>query len=366
MKRTTLILLTIVGLLTESVGARAQSKTRLGNISRLKGQEENVLRGVGLVIGLNGTGEANDPATMRALSRVLELMGNPVTATGRYDEDAQRALRNVKNVALVMVTATVPATGARSGDAINCTVSALNGKSLEGGQLVSAALQGPNTQDESVFALCEGSVQIADTAQPMVGVIHKGCQMTRDVYTPFVSDSGWVTIVLDPHHADFHVAEAVAYQNATKYLDDFLPSKMRLEYEEVRESFVRPKDAANIEVKVPDKFTHDPVAFVSQLLDEPIYGAEPEARVVCNTRTGSVVIAGAVEIGDVVFTHSNLVIETGQSASFLPIAPGETQRPKLDRLVEALKNLRVPGKDVIEIIRGIDRLGKLHAKLIVL
>lgn len=366
MLKTNLILLTVLGLTLPGVDAWAQGKTRLANISRLKGQEENVLRGVGLVVGLNGTGESNDPATMRALSRVLELMGNPVSATGRFDEDAQQALRNVKNVALVMVTATVPATGSRGGDQIDCTVSALNGKSLEGGQLISAALQGPNTQDASVFALCEGSVHVSDPNTPTVGVIHKGCQVTRDVYTPFVSDDGWVTIVLDPHHADFHVSEAVAYQIATKYLDDFLPSGMRLELDEVRERYVRSIDAANIRVKVPDRLAQDPVAFVSQLLDEPIYGAEPEARVVCNTRTGSVVISGDVEIGDVVFTHSNLVIETGQSTGFLPIAPGESQRPKLDRLVDALKNLRVPGRDVIEIIRSIDRSGKLHAKLIVL
>lgn len=362
----TLILLALAATLAVGADARAQGKTRLANISRLKGQEENVLRGVGLVIGLNGTGEANDPATMRALSRVLELMGNPVSATGRFDQDAQQALRNVKNVALVMVTATVPPTGSRSGDKINCTVSALNGKSLQGGQLVSAALQGPNTQDASVFALCEGSVQVSDPAQPMVGVIHQGCQLTRDVTTPFVSEDGWVTIVLDPHHADFHVSEIVAYQITNKYLDDFLPSELRLEDKDVRERFVRPVDAANIRVKVPDKFLNDPVAFVSQLMDESIYGAEPEARVVCNTRTGSVVISGDVEIGDVAFTHSNLTVDTGQSAGFLPLAPDQTQRPKLDRLVQSLKNLRVPGKDVIEIIQSIDRLGKLHAKLIIL
>jgi len=341
-------------------------RTRLANICRLKGQEENVLRGIGLVVGLNGTGESNDAATMRALSRALELMGNPVSASGRFDADAQQALRNVKNVALVMVTATVPATGARSGDRLDCSVSALNGKSLEGGRLVSAALQGPNTQDGAVYALCEGPLQVSDTKLPMVGYVHGGCQMTRDVFTPFVSEDGWVTIVLDPHHANFNVTEYIAEELSKQYTEDFLPQGVRLEYEEVRERYVRPIDAANIRIKVPERFKNDHVAFVSQVLERPVYEVEPEARVVCDTRTGSVVISGNVELGDVVFTHRNLVIEAAATPGFQPIASSESTRPKLERLVEALATLRVPATDVIEIIREIHAAGRLHAKLIVL
>lgn len=354
-------------LIASATDAAAQGgTTQLANICRLKGQEENVLRGIGLVVGLNGTGEANDLATMRAMSRALELMGNPVSTTGRFDQEAQEALRRGKNAALVMVTATVPATGARSGDKLDCAVSAINGKSLVGGRLISAALQGPNTQDGAVYALCEGPLQVSDATQPMVGYVHNGCQMSRDVYTPYVSEDGWVTIVLDPHHADFKVSEIVSEQLGTYYADTFVPAGKKIEYEQVRERYVRPIDAQNIRIKVPERYTRDPVSFVAQLLEKEVYEIEPEARVVCNTRTGSVVISGDVEIGDVVFTHRNLVIETGNAPGFQPISPSESMRPKLDRLVEALANLRVPANDVIEIIRGIDRLGKLHAKLIVL
>lgn len=362
----TLVALGLLLVVPTRDAAGQSGTTPLANICRLKGQEENVLRGIGLVVGLNGTGESNDIATMRALSRALELMGNPVSTTGRFDEQAREALRNGKNVALAMVTATVPATGARSGDKLDCTVSALNGKSLLGGRLISAALQGPNTQDKTVYALCEGPLQIADETQPMVGYVHSGCQMSRDVYTPYVSDDGWVTIVLDPNHASFTVAEIVAEQIGTYYADTFVPAGQRIEYEQVRERFVRPADAQNIRVKVPDNYKQDPVSFVAQLLEREVYSVEPEARVVCNTRNGSVVISGDVEIGDVVFTHRNLVIETGNTPGFEPISASESVRPKLDRLVEALANLRVPPKDVIEIIRAIARDGKLHAKLIVL
>src|SRR3954471_11823377 len=77
----------------------ASARTKLKNFCRVKGQEENVLRGVGLVVGLNGTGEVNDGPTMRAIARSLELMGNPVAAP-----DARQAgldeLKKVKNAAL--------------------------------------------------------------------------------------------------------------------------------------------------------------------------------------------------------------------------------------------------------------------------
>lgn len=354
-----------IGLALGAAGdAFAQGKTKLANICRLKGQEENVLRGIGLVVGLNGSGEANDAATMRALSRALELMGNPVTSTGRFDQQAQQALRNIKNVSLVTVTATIPATGVRSGERLDCSVAALNGKSLLGGQLITAALQGPNTEDKSVFALCEGPLQVIDPTIPTVATVHHGCQMVRDHHTPFVSNDGWVTIVIDPHHASFGVAESVADKIGNLYTQDFADEQ--IEYEEARERYVRPIDASNVRVKVPNKFRTDPVAFVSELLNIDLYDAEPEARVICNTRTGSVVISGDVEIGDVVFTHRNLVVETTTTNSFLAVAPGDTARPKLEKLVAALANLRVPANDVIEIIRGINDLGLLHAKLIIL
>ncbi len=367
------LLLTFLLIVLSVAPVLGQGHTRLRNICRVKGQEENVLRGVGLVVGLNGTGEANDPATMRALSQSMEIMGNPVSMTGRFDDATSKALKNIKNVALVMVSATIPATGARRGDQLVCHVSALNGKSLEGGRLAFAALQGPNTQDRRVFANCQGAIQIDDPDQPMVGYIHNGCQMEQDVFTRFVSDDGWITFVLDSNHADFLVANDVAEQIAQSYVEGYFASsngkglspEERL-FSTDRQRFVHAIDAANIRVKIPPGYKGDEVAFVADLLEKTIYTAEPEARVVINTRTGSIVISGDVEIGDIVFTHRNVVVETGNAASFLPVAPGQSEQPKLQRLIDALANLKVPANDVIEIIRGIDRMGKLHAKLILL
>lgn len=342
--------------------AYAGSSTYLRNICRVKGQEENTLNGLGLVVGLNGTGEAGDLSTMRNLARAMELMGSPVSMSGRLDADSLEELKNYKNISLVMVTATVPPTGARRGDKIDCHISALNGKGLQGGRLAFAALQGPNTQDRRVFALCQGALQIDDPAQPMVARIHGGAQMQQDVFTPFHKD-GYITLLLNSNHADFLTAEAVVQRIQEGYAQ-YIPDRAT-DFDEQLHYAVHALDAANIRVKIPEIYANDPVLFVAELLETNIYDAEPEARVVINPRSGSIVISGDVEIGDVVITHRNLVIETTNRARFESIGPGDTNQPKLQRLVSALGNLQVPPDDVIEIIQGINRLGKLHAKLII-
>jgi flagellar P-ring protein FlgI len=331
------------------------SSTRLKNICRVKGQEENVLRGMGLVVGLNGTGEANDPMTMRAIARAMEVMGNPLAMNGQ--QAGLDELRRMKNVALVMVTATVPATGARRGDRLDCFVMGLNGKSLAGGRLAFASLQGPNTQDPRVYALCQGQVTIDDPSQPMVGVVHGGCQMEADVFTPFVRD-GFITLVLDKNHANFQLAAEIA--NLIDY---------QLTYSDARdgrrEGIARAIDAANIVVRIPESYLRDPVSFASDILDIRIEEPEPEARVVINPRAGTIVISGDVTIGDVIVSHKNVVVEAAIAPAFAQIDVNQSNTPRLEQLVNQLNALKVPTTDMIEIIRGIERNGKLHARLII-
>src|SRR4030095_5691374 len=89
--------LIIAGLIVSLMPGLATARTGLKNICRIKGQEENVLRGVGLVIGLNGTGEANDGPTMRAIARALEIMGNPVAPPDARQSGLEE-LKKMKNV----------------------------------------------------------------------------------------------------------------------------------------------------------------------------------------------------------------------------------------------------------------------------
>ena len=332
------------------------ASTRLKNICRIKGQEENVLRGMGLVVGLNGTGETNDPMTMRAIARAMEIMGNPLAMNGQ--QAGLDDLRKMKNAALVMVTATVPATGARRGDRLDCYVSGLNGKSLAGGRLAFAALQGPNTQDPRVYALCQGQLTIDDESQPMVGVVHGGCQMEADIFTPFVRD-GMITLVLDKNHANFQTAAEI-----TQLIYERLANYEATDSRTVKD-MVRAIDAANIVIRIPETFARDPVSFASDILETRIAEPEPEARVVINPRAGTIVISGDVEIGDVIVSHKNVVVEAVAPPAFAQIDVDKSSAPKLEQLVTQLNSLKVPTADVIDIIRGIERNGKLHGRLVI-
>lgn len=348
--RSAILMLLAVASLGGSAGD-LHARTVLRNIVRVKGQETNVLRGFGLVVGLPGTGEAKDPATMRALARSMEIMGVPVPEVPLGGRSGLADLEKVKNVALVMVTARVPATGARRGDQIDCYVSGINGKSLNGGRLAFAALQGPHTQDRRVYGLCEGALHLQDPESPMVAIVKGGCQMEEDVFTPFVHN-GCITLILEEHHANF--------QTATEVVDSI--HKL---YSREGDGFVQAVNASNIVVRIPQEYQDNPVAFVADILDVDIYSAEPEARVIINNRTGTIVISGDVTIGDVVISHNNVVIEAGDPPGFTPIGTEQVNSTRLDALVDALNSIKVPNADRIEIIKEIARSGKLHGRLIV-
>jgi flagellar P-ring protein precursor FlgI len=259
---------------------------------------------------------------------------------------------------MVMVNATVPSTGARRGDKVDCFVSAINGKSLEGGRLAFASLLGPNTEDKRVYALCQGQVTIDNPQQPMVGVIHAGCQLEADIFTPFYRD-GYITLILDKNHADFQTAndivqfirEKVAYSETgdTKASDEM----------------VHAIDAANIKVRIPEIFARDPVYFASILLEIPMEEPQAESRVVINPRAGTIVISGDVEIGDVIVSHKNVVVDATTAPTFSAIDVDQSGAPKLQTLVDQLNSLKVPTSDMVEIIKGIERNGKLHGRLII-
>lgn len=366
--RTNLTRPVLVTLIAACVCSSAlQAETRLRNICRIKGQEENTLRGLGLVVGLNGTGESGDLPTMRKLARAMELLGSPTANTGFLDPNAVEELKKVKNVCLVSVSATVPATGVRRGEKLDCTVAAMNGKSLVGGELAFAALKGPDLRDKRVYALCSGTINVEDEASPTTGRVHNGCQMEQDVYTPFYQqreDGMYITLVLDHHHASFHAAADVARnieEDYGRYYTANLPMN-RLNYEQ--QSFVNARDATNIEVKIPDSYTARPVAFAYEIMETVISDEDPEARVVIDRKTKTIVISGDVQIGDVVIVHNNLVVEAGTAADFTALAEDVTSNPSLQQLVDQLSALKVSESDVIEIIEEIETAGKLHGKLI--
>lgn len=331
-----------------------QAATRISHICRVKGQEENTLQGLGLVIGLKGTGDGGQfLPTIRPLATALQLMRNPVGSGGPVE------LKDAKNVALVMVTATIPAHGGRQGDKVDCIVSSVGAaKSLAGGRLFMAPLQGPNIESERVFAFAEGTIAIDDPEVPTTGRINKGCQLEEDFFNPFVKDNK-VTLVLEKAHANFElaqdVAEAVNTQLQITGNDGYL---------------ARAIDSVNIEITIPADYRSDPVLFVSEVMRLPLLEVQTEARIVINERNGSIVVDGDVEIGPVVVTHKNIVVQTEglppATDRFFTLAPGaEQQAPRLQSLLEALNAVKVPNEDIIDILKGLEQSGKLHARLVV-
>lgn len=349
----------------------ACAQIRLKSICRVKGQERNTLHGLGLVVGLKGTGDGkNFVPTIRSLAMSMELMGNQVGKGGAEE------LKDSSNVALVIVTATVPASGARQGDEIDCVVSSIGpAKTLVGGRLFMTALMGPQVESTRVYAIAEGSIHVENTETPNTGRIHAGCRLEEDFINPFTKN-GKITLVLDEHHADFEVAQEIAelinsnwYRSEGDRFSRRNSSNVRqMAYSSKQGYLAQAVNQQFVEVAVPAAYQDEPVLFVSEVLGLTIAEPQTAAKVVINERSGSVVIGGDVEIGAVAITHKNIVIQTGETGPenrFVSLDPGETQTTKLKALVEALNAVKVPTADIIEIIKAIEHNGKLHGQLVV-
>jgi flagellar P-ring protein precursor FlgI len=343
-----LLLLSLAACATNTFAARLTLKS----ICRIKGQEENTIQGLGVIVGLKGTGDsASYLPTIRSVAKIMTIMGNSTT-------NVLADLKDTKNVALVLVSATIPAAGARQGDKIDCVISSIGAaKSLAGGRLFLTPLIGPDPKHPRVYAFAEGPVTLENAAMPNTGRIHEGCRLEEEFFHAFTKDNR-ITLVLDKNHEDFQVAQDIA---------DLINSQMGKQVS----SFVPLAHAfnqGNIVVEIPPQYRDDPVLFVSQVLSLPIMEPRTVPRVVINERTETVVISGDVEIGSVAVTHKNLIIEAGGPASagpFVGIDPVDPNSPKLRALIEALNAVHASNADIIEIIKGLDRDGKLHAPLII-
>ncbi len=180
--------------------------------------------------------------------------------------------------------------------------------------------------------------------------------MEEDFFNVF-SKEDKITLVLDKDHADFQVAQDIA---------ELVNSQLNFQSQEGY--LAKALNAVNIEVTIPQQYRDDPVLFISQVLSLPMFEPHAEARVVINEKTGSVVIGGDVEIGSVVVTHKNVVVETGDNTTanrFVPLDVEHNSTAKLKSLVESLNAVKVPTEDIIDIIKGLERNGKLHGSLII-
>src|SRR3954447_13474108 len=139
-----------------SLAPPAQARTQLRNICTVYGQKETPIIGMGLVGGLNRTGDgAKNAAAMRALSSTLRYLNNPV--------ESAKELGDASNVALVAISANIPKEGASRGQRLDCYISSTFGaKSLKGGRLMVTPVRMPGVNDGTLVGLASGPVVIED------------------------------------------------------------------------------------------------------------------------------------------------------------------------------------------------------------
>ena len=328
---------------------------KIADITRLSGQRSNVLTGLGLVYGLKGTGDGGDflPA-IKPLAAMLSKYANPATV---------RELANAQNVALVSITATLSQDGVRDGEKIDCYVTSLGAAtSLRGGRLFVTPMQGP-IPGSGIFALSQGAVELEDPSTPTVGVVKSGCVMEADLPAKYIDKAGRITLILESPAASWTTASTIA-----KIINDAEGTQ--------GETLAVAVDPRNVVVTIPTIERERPDSFISRVQRLPVPMLPTEARVQINSRTGTMIITGDVEISPVVISHKGLTISTVSPApvptprtpvtnqkDIIPLDTTGTGGAKLQDLVAVLDQLKVPAEDRITIIEELYKTGKLHAKL---
>ncbi len=345
---------------------RAGDQLMLRDICRLKGLEENTLQGLGLVVGLKGTGDGKMKPTARALARTMQLMGSNISTDAQGLPKIEE-LADANNIALVFVTAEVPQAGAQQGDVLDCKISAVSAKSLEGGTLMLTHLVGPRADRPTVYALAQGQITIPNPAIPTGGTLHKGCKMEATIRNSFVADNK-ITLIVDPDISSFSVAQNIE-DEINNLNRSGLSGLNSVDQGGAGEQLMIAQaiDSHHVEVTIPKHYRTSPVKFISLIMDVQLRYLQNTKRVVINEREGVVVIGEDVLISPVAITHKNLAIEArpGQDAFVgLDIDNPNQPRTKLKNLTEALNKLDVPTDDVISIIKALKTQGVLYGELV--
>ena len=362
---------TVLCLVLGTLAGGVSQAARIKEVAAIEGVRTNQLTGFGLVVGLDGTGDQTTqmPYTAQGLTNYLQQLGITLPATSI-------AQLQLKNVAAVLVTAQLPAF-ARPGQAIDVNVSSMgNSKSLRGGMLITTPLKGA---DGEIYALAQGNLIVAGAGASAggskvqinhlsAGRIPGGAQVERVVPTPLLEGA---SIKLGLEASDFQTARRVAQAINSRF----------------GQGVARALDGRTIEVNAPPE-SHDRVAFIAEMEELPLESSRPAAKVVINSRTGSIVLNGAVTLGECAVAHGNLSISitttpqvsqpnalsTGgqtvvteksdiqirQEPGMLIQLPASTQ---LADVVRALNSLGATPQDLLAILQAIKSAGALNAEL---
>lgn len=345
---------------------------RIKDIASVAGVRSNQLVGYGLVVGLDGSGDQTNqaPFTTQSFATMLNQFGITIPPGVRFQ---------LKNVAAVAIHAEIPAF-AKPGQKIDVTVSSIaNAKSLRGGSLLMAPLKG---MDGQIYAMAQGSLIVGGFGAegrdgskvtvniPSVGRIPSGAMVERQVATQFGHDG---RIIFNLHTPDFTTSKRVAQS-----INHLLGPEV-----------ANPIDAVSISVQAPQNPAQR-VDFLSLLENVEVNPGEAPARVVINSRTGTIVIGQHVRVKPVAITHGSLTVTVSEDVQVSqPNALGQGQTvvvpnaavavteqtspmfefapsPTLEDIVRAVNEVGAAPGDLMAILEALRQAGALQADIVVI
>ncbi len=361
----------LMGTLLLQFSFTAQAE-RIKDIASVAGVRPNQLIGYGLVVGLDGTGDqvTQSPFTIQSFNSMLKQFGITVPEGARMQ---------MKNVAAVMIQAELPAF-AKPGQTLDVTVSSIsNAKSLRGGSLLVAPLKG---LDGKVYAVAQGNLVVggfgaqgADGSSikvniPSAGRIPSGALVERAVETNF---AGGQPIVFNLNRADFTTANQMA-----KSINTLLGPDV-----------ARPLDSVSVMVDSPQNPAQR-VDFIAMLENLDVTLGDEPAKVIINSRTGTIVVGKNVRVSPVAVTHGSLTVTVAESLTVSqPNALGQGQTvvvpsskvsasekvnpmfkfapgASLDDIVRSVNNVGASPSDLMAILEALKQSGALKAELVVI
>jgi len=343
---------------------------RIKDITSVSGVRENQLIGYGLVVGLDGTGEKTK-YTEQTFRTMIARFGINVPAGGQL---------KLKNTAAVAIHSSLPAF-AKTGQTLDVTVSSIGeAKSLRGGTLLMTPLKGVNGK---TYAIAQGNlivggfgIQGRDGSSislnvPTVGRIPNGATVEQTVPSPFLTDE---YIVFNLNQPDFTTAV-----NLAKTINRLVGSET-----------AKPMDSTSIKVSAP-RDSAQRISYLSVLENLQVKPAEAKARIVVNSRTGTIVIGKNIRLSEAAIAHGSLIIKIKERLDVSQPAPfseqGTTEITKdsqiditqtdsrmfhfqpgatLQELVEAVNAVGAAPGDVMAILEALKIAGALSGELIVI
>ncbi len=368
---TGLLFVLVLSIFSTSVGA-AQ---RIKDLAKVQGVRSNQLVGYGLVVGLPGTGETS-PFTEQSFRTMLSNFGISLDSNVKP---------KIKNVAAVAIHADLPAFS-KPGQTIDVTVSSIGeASSLQGGTLLQTFLRG---LDGEVYAVAQGSLVVSGfgaqgndgsrivSNTPTVGTIANGAVVERSVPSGLMQND---YLTLNLNNPDFSTAQA---------LSDEINRRLGADPDSVY-AIATPLDAASVRVSAP-RDVGQRVGFLATIENFEFTPATAPARVVINSRTGTIVIGQEVRLLPAAITHGGLTVtitEDPQIAQPNAFANGQTAALEqsivdvqlddsrmfkfepgvtLDELVRAVNQIGAAPGDLMAILEALRQAGALQGELIVI